>query len=65
MKLPNGYGSIIKLSGNRRKPYQVRITKGFTDEGKQIYMYLGYFAKRDEALIALSEYNSSPYDITK
>ena len=65
MKLPNGYGSIIKLSGNRRKPYQVRITKGFTDEGKQIYMYLGYFAKRDEELIALSEYNSSPYDITK
>ena len=34
MKLPNGYGSIIKLKGNRRKPYQVRITKGFSDERK-------------------------------
>lgn len=34
MKLPNGYGSIVKLKGNRRKPYQVRITKGFTDERK-------------------------------
>lgn len=65
MRMPSGYGSVIKLSGNRRKPFQVRITKGFTDEGKQIYMYLGYFAKREEALIALSEYNSSPYDITK
>lgn len=65
MKLPNGYGSIIKLKGKRRKPYQVRITKGFTDEGKQIYMYLGYFTKKDEAMIALAEYNSSPYDITK
>lgn len=28
-------------------------------------MYLGYFAKKDEALIALSEYNSNPYDITR
>lgn len=65
MKLPNGYGSIIKLKGNRRKPFQVRLTKGFTDEGKQIYAYLGYYAKREEALIALSDYNSSPYDITK
>lgn len=65
MKMPNGYGSIVKLKGNRRKPYQVRLTKGFTDEGKQIFMYLGYYAKREEALIALSDYNSSPYDITR
>ena len=43
MRMPSGYGSIIKLKGNRRRPYQVRLTKGFTDEGKQIYMYLGYF----------------------
>lgn len=40
MKLPNGYGSIIKLKGNRRKPYQVRITKGFTDERKtNLYVF--------------------------
>lgn len=65
MRMPSGYGSIIKLKGNRRKPYQVRLTKGFTDEGKQIYMYLGYYAKREEALVALSDYNSSPYDITR
>ncbi len=25
-RLPNGYGSIIKLSGNRRKPYAVRTS---------------------------------------
>lgn len=25
-RLPSGYGSIYKLSGNRRKPYRVRIT---------------------------------------
>jgi len=45
MRMPNGYGSIIKLKGNRRKPYLVRLTKGFTDEGKQIYMYLRLLPK--------------------
>ena len=65
MRLPSGYGGIVKLKGNRRKPYQVRLTKGFTDEGKQIYMYLGYYAKRGEALEALAEYRSNPYDITR
>lgn len=66
MRLPSGYGGIVKLKGNRRKPYLVRITKGYSEEtGKQIYMYLGYFTKRNEALEALAEYNSSPYDITR
>ncbi len=33
MKLPNGYGSVTKLSGNRRKPYLARVTLGWvTDE---------------------------------
>lgn len=63
MRLPNGYGSIIKNGGNRRKPYQVRITKGWDDNGKQLYNTLGWFEKREEAIRALSEYNSSPYDI--
>ena len=65
MRMPSGYGSIIKLKGNRRRPYQVRLTKEFIDEGKQIYMYLGYFEKKEQAMIALSEYQSSPYDITR
>lgn len=29
MKLPNGYGSVVKLSGKRRKPYMVRKTTGY------------------------------------
>lgn len=50
MKLPNGFGSIIKLSGNRRKPYAVRR------HGK----YLAYFATHDEALIYLADVNKQP-----
>lgn len=26
MRLPNGYGSVIKMSGKRRKPYAVRVS---------------------------------------
>lgn len=32
MKLPNGYGSVTKLSGNRRKPYLARVTLGWTTD---------------------------------
>lgn len=41
MKLPNGYGSVAKLTGNRRRPYMVRITTGFTDDGRQLMKILG------------------------
>lgn len=54
MKLPNGYGSVIKLGGNRRKPFAVRITTGYTDEGKQKFAYLGYNESRKQALVALA-----------
>lgn len=37
MKLPNGYGSVFKLGGNRRRPWAVRVTVGWTEEGKQVY----------------------------
>ena len=28
MKLPNKYGSVTKLKGNRRRPWMVRVTTG-------------------------------------
>lgn len=63
MRNPNGYGSIIKMSGNRRKPFGVRITVGRKDNGTQIYKYIGYYTTRQEAMIALAEYNKAPYDL--
>lgn len=63
MKLANGYGSITKLKGNRRKPWIVRITTGYDENGKQLRKVLGYYVSRTKALEALTEYNREPYDI--
>jgi len=63
MKLPNGYGAVVKLSGKRRKPYAARITTSWTEDGKQIRKYLGTFKTRQEALKALADYNEKPYDL--
>lgn len=63
MKNPNGYGSVIKLSGKRRRPFAARITVGYEDNGKQIYKYLGYYETRKEAMQELSLYSANPYDL--
>lgn len=92
MRNPNGYGTVYKLSGNRRKPFIARVTVGwktydrltkktldcvpdncdpfevlpdgkmrFTD--KQIYQTVGCYATRQDAMIALAEYNADPFDL--
>ena len=60
---PNGTGSVIKLSGSRRKPYEVRgPVKGYTDKGYPIFDRIGYAETYDQGLEMLIEYNKSPYD---
>lgn len=63
MKRGNGDGSIIKLAGKRRKPYAVRVTIGFTSEGKQKYKYIGYYASKTEAKKCLNNYLVAPEKI--
>ena len=63
MKNPNGYGSVVKLSGKRRNPYAVRKTIGFNEKGYPIYVFIGYTATREEGLNMLAEYNLNPYNI--
>ena len=68
MKLPNGFGTVYKLSGKRRNPWIARKTKGWEvdDENnriKQLYITIGYYPTRQEALAALVNYNENPYDI--
>ena len=63
MKLPNGYGSVYKLSGKRRKPWVAAKTSGYDDEGKQLRSIIGYYVTKPEALQALAQYNETPYDL--
>lgn len=69
MRNPNGFGSVAKMTGNRRRPWRVRITVGWeineaTGREKQISKTIGYFATKKEAMLALAEYNQNPYDLT-
>lgn len=65
MRRANGDGSVFKLSGNRRKPWAVRITVGFTDEGKQQYKYLSFHESKTKAKTALREWLVNPTEIDK
>ncbi len=67
-KLPNGYGTIYKLPGRRSKPFRaVKTDKWILDtvtgKSKQIRFTIGYYPTREEAMIALADYNENPYDI--
>ncbi len=64
MRNPNNYGTIKKLSGNRRKPWMVGVNPKINDKGTYTYEILGYFEERTDAMIALAEYNKNPVDLT-
>lgn len=61
----NGYGTVVRLSGSRRQPYEVRVNTKMDECYYPVYDVLGRYATREEALIALAEYNKNPYDIGK
>ena len=79
MRSPSGYGSIAKMSGKRRNPFRVQITTGWEfvrdEDGdpvldkngepkvKRVRKTMGYFPTRQAAMIALAEYNKTPYDL--
>lgn len=67
-RLPNGYGTVYKLSGNRRKPWVAAKTFGWilneeNESVKQDQRPIGYYPTKAEALDALANYNENPYDI--
>lgn len=65
IKAPNGYGTVAKLSGNRRRPFIIKKTVGWNDKGHPIYDIIGYAATREEGLMILSEYNRDPWDVDR
>lgn len=67
-KLPNGYGTIYKMSGKRSRPYRAMKTDKWiidpvTVKSKQIRSTIGYYQSREDTMIALANYNENPYDI--
>lgn len=68
MRLPNGYGAVVKLGGKRRKPFAARVTVGYEEIGekngvpqyRQKVKYLAYFESRKDALAFLVKYNENP-----
>lgn len=66
MKMPNGYGSVYKLSGKRRNPWVVAKTDGYElidGKSKRKYHIVGYFPTRAAAMQALADFNDNPYDL--
>lgn len=67
MKLPNGYGNVSKLPGRRRRPWRARKTAGWVEENgklRQIYINVGYYATKREAIDALAALSNIDY-VTK
>jgi integrase len=64
-RLENGFGTVYKLSGNRRRPFIVRKTIGYKDNGQQIFETIGYYETYTAAFTALAEFNKAPFDLSK
>ena len=43
----------------------VRKTAGYNDKGQQIFTVIGYYETQEEALKALADFNSNPYDVNR
>lgn len=59
MKNPNGFGTVYKLTGNRRKKWVARKTIAW-QEGKQKRVVVGYFESKKEAMEALGKFIYNP-----
>lgn len=64
MRNPNGYGTVTRLSGNRRKPFIVKKTTGFNEKGHPVYEIIGYAKTKEEGMMLLAEYNKDPWSVS-
>jgi uroporphyrinogen-III decarboxylase len=60
IKNENGTGNIYKMKDKRRKLWAVRVTTGYTLEGKQVRKYIGTYETKREAQESLFEYLKNP-----
>lgn len=59
MKNPNGFGTVTKMSGKRRKKWRAVKTIGW-ENGVQKRITIGYFESKTEGLEALGKYIYNP-----
>lgn len=62
MRNPNGFGSVYRLSGNRRNPWAARKTIGWQPNGQPMYVFVGYYPTKADAMNAMAAYNLKPSD---
>ena len=72
MRAPNGFGTVFKMPGRRRRPWCARITTGwkkvivkrgknnFKEVARQIYQPIGYFETKNEGIEALALHRVDP-----
>ena len=65
MRRPNGSGTIVKLSGKRRRPFEVRVNTHINEWGYPAYDVLGRFENRIDTDIALADFNKNPFNVKK
>lgn len=62
-RLPNRYGTVTKLKGNRRRPWIVKAWVGTKDTGAPKYDIVGYTETYEAGLSLLAEYRNDPWDV--
>ncbi len=65
MRNPNGYGTVARLSGNRRRPFIVKKVADWKENGQPIYCIIGYAETREAGNMLLAEYNRDPWDVDR
>lgn len=61
---PNGYGCVTKLSGNRSRPWCVKVTI-YDAEGRGKQVCIDYAETEEKANIILAQYNDNPWNIDR
>lgn len=66
MRMPNGAGSVYKLTDTaRRRPWVAAVSAGYTRSGCSKRTVIGYYETKPDALRALLEFQKHPTDKLK
>ncbi len=65
MRNPNGYGTVARLAGHRRRPFIVKKVAKWKENGQPIYSVIGYAETREAGNMLLAEYNRDPWDVDR